>query len=87
MKKHCFVFESEALEIVQEFKYLGIVIKASGIFTKGISELSNKALKVLFMIRKKFSHHSFSQHFSVDYLIHVSSQYYYYVQRFGVHIA
>ena len=54
MKKHCFIFESEELEIVQEFKYLGIVIKASGIFTKGISELSNKALKVLFMIRKKF---------------------------------
>ena len=43
MKKHCFIFESEALEIVQEFKYLGIVIKASGIFTKGISELQQSS--------------------------------------------
>ena len=58
IKKHQFVFESEALETVQEFKYLWIIIKASGIFTKGISELSNRALKVLFMIRKKF-HSSF----------------------------
>ena len=41
IKKHHFVFESKALEIVKEFKYLGIIIKASGIFTKGISELSN----------------------------------------------
>ena len=48
------MFENKTLEIVQEFKYLGIIFKASGIFTKGISELSNKALKVLFMIRKKF---------------------------------
>ena len=67
IKKHHFVFESEALEIVKEFKYLGIIIKASGIFTKGISELSNKALKVLFMIRKKIQSSFISQHFSADY--------------------
>ena len=53
IKKHHFVFESETLEKVQEFRYLGIIIKPSGIFTKGISELSNKALKILFMTRKK----------------------------------
>ena len=47
LKKHHFVFERETLEIVQEFKYLGIIIKASGIFNKGISELINKALKVI----------------------------------------
>ena len=54
IEKYHFVFENETFEIVQEFKYLEIIIKASGIFTEGISELSNKALKVLFMIRKKF---------------------------------
>ena len=64
LKKHHFVFERETLEIVLEFKYLGIIIQASGIFNKGISELINKALKVIFMIRKNFNHHSFSQHFS-----------------------
>ena len=58
LKKHHFLFESKTLEIVQEFKYLGIIIKASGIFTKGIPELSNKNLKVLFIVRKKF-HSSF----------------------------
>ena len=55
IKKHHFIFESEALETVQEFKYLGIIIKASGIFTKVISELSNKALKVLFYDQEKIS--------------------------------
>ena len=55
MKKHCFIFESETLEIVQEFKFLRIVIKTSGIFTKGISELSNKPLKVLFYDQEKNS--------------------------------
>ena len=35
VKKHHFVFEREILEIFQEFKYLGIIIKASGIFNKG----------------------------------------------------
>ena len=39
---------------IKQRLFLGIIIKASGIFTKGISELSNKALKVFFMIRKKF---------------------------------
>ena len=50
IKKHHFVFEGETLEIVQEFKYLGIIIKASGIFNKGISKLSNKALKVFYFL-------------------------------------
>ena len=54
IKKASFVFEGETLEIVQEFEYLGIIIKASGIFNTGISERSTKALKVFFMIRKKF---------------------------------
>ena len=29
------------------------------------------------MIRRNFNHHSFSQYFSADYLIHVSNQYHY----------
>ena len=33
---------------------MGIIIKASGIFTKRISDLINKALKVLLMVRQKF---------------------------------
>lgn len=54
LKRQLFFYAEKTLENVQEFKYLGIVIKSSGIFSKGISELSNKALKVLFMIRRKF---------------------------------
>ena len=40
--------------MVQEFKYLGIRIRASGVFTRGVADLSNKALKVMFMLRQKF---------------------------------
>ena len=39
--------------MVQEFKYLGIRIRASGIFTRDVADLSNKALKVMFMLRQK----------------------------------
>ena len=36
-----FTYNNEPVEYVQEFKHLGLyIIKASGIFTKGISELS-----------------------------------------------
>ena len=54
LKRQLFFYGEKTLETVQEFKYLGIIIKSSGIFSKGISELSNKALKVLFMIKRKF---------------------------------
>ena len=33
---------------------MGIIIKASGVFNRGISSLSNKALKVVYMIRSGF---------------------------------
>ena len=53
LKSNKFTFNKIPLEAVQEFKF-GVIIMASGTFTKGITELSNKALKVIFMIRKKF---------------------------------
>ena len=54
LKRQLFFYREKTLENVQEFKYLGIIIKSSGTFSKGISELSNKALKVLCMIKRKF---------------------------------
>ena len=53
--KHKFYYEGAALQTVQEYKYLGIEIKSSGIFRKGISELQNKAKKVLFYDKSKIS--------------------------------
>ena len=40
--------------MVQELKYLGIRIRASGVFTRGVTDLSNKALKIMFMLRQNF---------------------------------
>ena len=40
--------------MVQEFKFLGIRIKAFAVLTRGVADLSNKALKVMFMQRQKF---------------------------------
>ena len=81
------MFERETLEIVQEFKFLWIIIKASGIFNKGISELSNQALKVIFIIRKTFQLLFVfpTLQCRLLILIHVSNQYYYTVQRFEAH--
>lgn len=40
--------------MVQEFKFLGIRIKAFAILTRGVADLSNKTLKVMFILRQKF---------------------------------
>ena len=40
------------LEHVNEYKYLGIYFRSSGIFTQGIKYLCNKALKAIFCIKK-----------------------------------
>ena len=44
----------DIIEMVQEFKYLGIRIKAPGVLSRGVTDLSNKALKVMFMLRQIF---------------------------------
>ena len=40
------------MEHVNEYKYLGIYFRSSGIFTQGIKYLCNKALKAIFCIKK-----------------------------------
>ena len=55
MLKNCrFTYSSDIIEMVQECKYLGIKIRVSGVVTRGVADLSNKALKVMFMLRQKF---------------------------------
>ena len=51
-KKYRFFLNDVVLENVQE--YLGLLMRASGTFTNTIQYLSNKALKVIFMIRRRF---------------------------------
>ena len=40
------------IEIVQEYKYLGIILKLSGVFSHAIKYLYDKALKATFCIRR-----------------------------------
>ena len=54
IKDNSFYFGNDLLKNVQEYKYLGVIIKASGNFNSGICHLSNKALKVVYMIRSRF---------------------------------
>lgn len=52
--KDCnFYFGQNLIKSVQEFKYLGIVMRASGSFSTAVEDLSKKA-KVIFMIKRKF---------------------------------
>ena len=52
--KHRFYINDVQLENAQEYKYLGIFMRASGTFTNAIPYLSNQTLKVIFMIRRRF---------------------------------
>ena len=54
LKNYRFYINDVQLENAQEYKYLGILMRASGTFTNAIQYLSNKALKVIFMIRRRF---------------------------------
>ena len=52
MKHIPFTYKNENIDIVNEYKYLGIIFKPSGSFTAAAKYLSNKALKALFCIRQ-----------------------------------
>ena len=46
------LFENNMIELVNEYKFLGIYFRSSGVFTQGLKYLCNKALKAIFCIRK-----------------------------------
>lgn len=48
-----FMYDGMELCITDEYKYLGIIFKPSGVFTQSTKHLCNKALKALFCIRKQ----------------------------------
>ena len=51
-KGHNLTYGNILMEHVNEYKYLSIYFRSSGIFTQGIKYLCNKALKVIFCIKK-----------------------------------
>ena len=52
LQGHNFTYGNILLEHVNEYKYLGIYFRSSGIYTQGIKYLYNKALKAIFCIKK-----------------------------------
>ena len=52
LKGFSFTYMQMAIEIVQEYTYLGIIFKPSGIFSHAIKYLYNKALKAMFCVRQ-----------------------------------
>ena len=54
LKNNVFLFNNIPLQNVQEYKYLGIMFRASGTFSKAVDVLRKKALKVIFMIKRNF---------------------------------
>ena len=52
LKGFAFNFLQTDVEVVQEYKYLGIVFRVSGVFSNAVKYLCNKAMKAVFCIRK-----------------------------------
>ncbi len=50
-----FHVDNESLEIVKEYKYLGVLITKSGSFSQAIKQLSSKGLKSCFAIKRYLS--------------------------------
>ena len=52
LKGFSFTYMQMVIEIVQEYKYLGIIFKPSGVFSHAIKYSYNKALKATFCVRR-----------------------------------
>ncbi len=48
-----FIVNGESLEIVKSYRYLGVIVSSSGSFKAGIQNLSSKALKCSFLLKRK----------------------------------
>ncbi len=48
-----FHVNGQSLEVVKSYRYLGVIVTSSGSFNTGISDLSNKALKCSFLLKRK----------------------------------
>ena len=46
-----FIFNNSALEVVNQYKYLGLLITSSGSFTKSVENLKLRAMKALYKIK------------------------------------
>ena len=52
LKGFSFTYDGQTVEIVSEYKYLGIIFKPSGSFTEALNYLCKKVSNVSFCIRK-----------------------------------
>jgi hypothetical protein len=52
LKGFSFLYDDEPISLTNEYKYLGILFKPSGIFSDAINYLSKNACKAMFCIRK-----------------------------------
>ena len=49
-----FTFNNSALEVVNQYKYLGLMITSSGSFTRSVENLKLRAMKALYKIKKYY---------------------------------
>ena len=74
MLKNCrFIYNSDIIEMVQEFKYLGIRIRASVVFTRGVADLSNKAESHVHA-KTKIQIHTYIPNYIFGFSMHASNR-------------
>ncbi len=62
-----FLYDGKQLEIVDEFKYLGIVLNFNGRFKNAINSISKQASRVMYAVLAKCRKHNLPIDFQVDY--------------------
>ena len=55
-REYTFTFKNETLEIVNEYKYLGVLFNRSGSFFKTKQEIAKQATKAMYSLIKKCKH-------------------------------
>ena len=79
-----FYFNNTELEIVKEYKYLGIFLSRSGTFTTAKKYISEQANKALFSLIKKIRNLDLPFDIQIDLFNKQSSLYFYMDARSGV---
>ena len=53
-RNHSYTLNNQAVEVVDSFKYLGIIFSRNGKFINAIKENINKARKAMYILRRNF---------------------------------
>ena len=83
-RNYNFTYKNETIEIVKDYKYLGIMFSRSCSFLTAKKHISNQAKKAMYCLIKRSKYLCLPIDLQIDFSIKLSNPFYYMVVKFGV---